>query len=285
MKKYIAIIFAILIIAQPGFSQVGQPITTTLVVNQPSSTLSEWANNNATITFIVTKLGIMQQRVIIKAELKLSDGTVIGTKDLSKAQVFTLQEGTRIFFAKDVLPLEITVFSGTYKSTLEKTGRLPSGTYQLSVQLVEPGTFAAITPLQNRMFNLTAPQLPFLIAPVNNILLDARKSETSIIFRWTPLVPRQRDQPIYRLQVFEILPYQQPLQALRGNQPLLDKQVQAQTQFIWRPQISFSTDSIPKKFIWTIQTLDDRRQPIIQTSGNGESRSEPFIFSVGVLHK
>jgi hypothetical protein len=285
MKKYIALCFTVFVISQPGFSQVGQPITTTLVVNQPSSTLSEWTNNNATITFIVTKLGIVPLRVIIKAELKLTDGTVIATKDLSKAQVFTLQEGTRIFFAKDVLPLEITLFTGTYKSTLEKTGKLPSGTYQLSVQLVEPGTFAAITPLQNRIFNLTSPQLPFLIAPVNNTILDARKSETSIIFRWTPLIPRQRDQPIYRLQVFEILPYQQPLQALRGNQPLLDKQIQAQTQFIWRPQISFSTDSIPKKFIWTIQTLDSKQQPIIQTSGNGESRSEPFMFIVSKTYK
>ena len=99
MKKYIAILFAISVFTQPGFSQVGQPINTSLVVNQPSSTLSEWTNNNATITFIVTKLGIMPLRVIIKAELKLSDGTVIATKDLSKAQVFTLRR-VPVFFCQ-----------------------------------------------------------------------------------------------------------------------------------------------------------------------------------------
>ena len=41
-----------------------------------------------------------------------------------------------------------------------------------------------------------------------------------------------------------------------------------------------ASDSLPTKFIWTIQTLDDNKQPVLQTDGNGESRSEPFIFSI-----
>jgi len=172
------------------------------------------------------------------------------------------------------------MFSGTYKSTLERTGKLPAGTYQLSVQLTEPGNFAGITPVQTRVFNLAAPQLPYLISPANHDSLEAKKAESAIIFRWTPLIPKTQEQPYYRLQVFDILPYQQPMQALRGNKNIWDRTGRRQRKYILRPQKSFTTDSIPKRFVWTIQTLDINQQPFIQTSGNGESRSEPFFFSV-----
>jgi len=276
--KLIATISLLMFISTTTLSQ----ITTTLTVNQPSSTLSEWANNNATVIYVVDKppsAGGTQQ-VLIKAEIKTADGTVVATKDLTKAPVYSLAGGTRIFYAKDVVPMDIMNFVGSYKNTLEKTGQLPSGTYQLSVQLVAPTTFAPLTPLLTRIFNLAAPQLPYLITPVNNDTLGVRKAETAIIFRWTPLIPRTQEQPYYRIQVFEILPYQQPLQALRGNQPLLDQLIKGQTQYIWRPQMPFSTDSTRRKFIWTIQTLNATQRPYVQTNGNGESRSEPFIFFI-----
>jgi hypothetical protein len=277
MKQKLLILICILL-SVAGSSQ----ISTTLTINQPSATLSEWANSNSTIIYVVDRPAgpVGSQQVLIKAELKTTDGTIVATEDLSKAQVFTLSGGTRIFYAKDVFPLEIMVFNGTYKSTLEKTGQLPAGTYQLSVQLVSPGTYAAVTPLQTRIFNLTTPQLPYLISPINNDTLNAKKAETAIIFRWTPLIPKTQEQPFYRLQVFEILSYQQPIQALRGNQPLLDVLVRNQTQYIWRPQIPFSNDSLSSRFIWTIQTLNASKLPYVQTTGNGESRSEPFIFWV-----
>jgi hypothetical protein len=275
MKKYLCIVI-LLLTATDLLSQ----IAATLTVSQPSPVVSEWANSNTTIIYVVDKPGTVgPQQVVIKAELKTADGTIVATKDLSKAQVFTLTSGTRIFYAKDVFPIEIMIFNGSYKTTLEKTGQLPSGTYQLSVQLVSPGTFIALTPLQTRIFNLATAQLPYLISPVNNDSLNAKKAETAIIFRWTPLVPKTQE-PYYRLQVFAVLPYQQPMQALRGNQPLLDQVLKGQTQYIWRPQIPFSTDTTARKFIWTIQTLNASHQPYVQTNGNGESRSEPFIFFI-----
>jgi hypothetical protein len=278
MSKHIISLIAFTVVSLAAFTQ----INTTLTVSRPSATISDWANSNTTIIYLVENQGSAGglKQVIIHAVLSTTDGTIVATKDLTKAQVFTLQPGTTIFYAKDVFPLDIMMFTGSYKNTLQKTGMLPSGTYQLSVQLVTPGVFAPLTPMQSRVFNLAAPQLPYLVTPLNNDTLNAKRSETSIIFRWTPLIPILQEQPYYRLQVFEVLPYQQPLQALRGNQPILDKLLKSQTQFIWRPQMSFSTDSIAKKFIWTIQTLNADQQPFIRTSGNGESRSEPFQFMI-----
>jgi len=74
------------------------------------------------------------------------------------------------------------------------------------------------------------------------------------------------------------------VQALRSNQPLLDKEVVAATQYIWQPQLTFmpydgETKKLPT-FIWTIQSLDANHNPVTQTDGSGEGRSEPMIFFV-----
>ena len=120
--------------------------------------------------------------------------------------------------------------------------------------------------------------------PYNEEILDQKIAQTAITFRWTPVVPRQSSPVTYRLQVFEVLPLQNPVQALRSNQPLLDKEIFAATQYIWQPQLSFMADSNETKkmptFIWTIQSLDKDKKPITQTDGNGEARSEPLIFYV-----
>jgi hypothetical protein len=273
MKK--CIILLILVLPFVASGQLG----TTLSVSKLSATLNEW-NRAGMITYIVDQQSIDPKQVVIKAEIKTTDGTVVATKDLTKAQVFTLAKGSHVFFGKDVVPMEIMMFTGSYRSTLEKTGKLPAGTYQLEVRLVEPGTFVPLSPLQIRVFTLMAPQLPYLMKPVNNDTLDARQSETAIIFRWTNLAPATMGLPFYRLQVFEILPDQQPMQALRGNQPVLDQLLKGQTQFIWRPQMSFTTDTVGNRFIWTIQTLDAQGQPYVLSSSNGESRSEPSMFFI-----
>jgi hypothetical protein len=120
--------------------------------------------------------------------------------------------------------------------------------------------------------------------PYNEEVLDAKKAQTAIIFRWTPVVPRQTSPVTYRIQVFEVLPTQSPVQALRSNQPVLDKEILAATQFIWQPQLSFlpydgETKKLPT-FIWTIQSLDKDRNPVTRTDGNGEGRSEPILFYI-----
>ena len=275
MKKHILTLLIFLFFIVNCYAQ----LSTSLTITKPSATLSEWPNTS-TITFIVNNQSPSTRRVIIKTELKLVDGTLVASEDLTKATVFTITNGTRIFYAQDVLPLEITIFNGSYKSTLERTGKLPSGTYQLSVQLVEPGTFIGISPVQNKIFNLSAPQLPILIMPQTDAVLESKKAETAIIFRWTPVSSIPSKQLQFKIQVFEVLPNQQHMQALRANQPLLDEYINGQTQFIWRPQMSFSVDSIPKKFIWSIQTFEGATGRPLLTEGSGESRSEPKVFTI-----
>ncbi|MEP7318924.1 MAG: hypothetical protein ABI921_09275 [Panacibacter sp.] len=279
MKRNICFLFFLL----PCFAVYAQLNTTISVQSSPTAVLSEWYGRNSVVTFVVTKIDSAPQQVIFKTEIKLTDGTVIATTDLSRAIPVTLSRGTKVYFSKDVMPLENMIITGRYKAILDRTGKLPAGNYQLCVQLIGQGA-GGLQPLVASKcgnFNMVAFQLPVLMMPANNAILNKSSAQTAIIFRWTPLIPSTSNLVTYRLQIFEILPEQKLIQALRGNQPLLDITVKAITQYTWQPRMSFNTtDSLPARFIWTLQTLDVNGQPILQTDGNGESRSEPFIFSV-----
>lgn len=246
----------------------------------PVNILVEWANDNTVINYIVNNQQDKPYYAIIKTELRTADGAIVATEDLSRSAMLTINQGNSIYHAKDVLPLSIMNFSGGYKIAVEKYGKLPAGSYQITVQLVSPQGYIPLVPPLSKFFMIPVVQLPILIKPFNKDTLKASEAQTSVIFRWTAKVPKLSEIVKYRIQVFEIYDYQNPLQALRSNQPLLDDIVKMQTQYIWRPQISFREDSAVKRFIWDIQTLDAYDNPITVENANNECRSEPFVFTV-----
>ena len=281
MKK---ILFAaiVLFICSTGTAQ----LTSNLIVNaQPPAQLSEWGNRREVLVLIVSAPGAVAGPFKIKTEIKLLNGTVIGSADLAKTPVFTPgSTGTTILTANDVMPLEFMMFTGKYKISLQRTGKLPADNYTICVTPVTPADYRPLGAEQCKNFYLATTQLPILMKPYNEEILDGKKAQTAIIFRWTPVIPRQTSPVTYRIQVFEVLPTQSPVQALRSNQPVLDKEILAATQFTWQPQMSFlpydnETVKLPT-FIWTIQSLDKDHNPVTRTDGNGEGRSEPIIFFV-----
>jgi hypothetical protein len=239
MKKIITAAIAIFIVAT-GMAQV----KFNLIVNaQPPAQLSEWGNKREVLTLIVTGQpgapGGGQFK--IKTEIKTTNGTVVGSADLAKTPVFTLNStgAPLILVANDVMPLEFMVFTGKYKTSLERTGKLPADNYTICAR---PVNITDYTPLGEEIcknFYLASTQLPILMKPYNEEVIDAKKAQTAIIFRWSPVVPTQPSPVTYRIQVFEVLPSQSPVQALRSNQPVLDKEILAATQYIWQPQMSF----------------------------------------------
>lgn len=281
MKK----LFSFLIATITCSTALAQLNTNLVVAAQPPAQLSEWGNRRDVLALIVSAAGAPAGVFKIKTEIKLLSGQVIATADLAKTPTFTIgSTGTIILTANDVMPLEFMAFTGKYKSALERTGKLPADNYTICVQPVNPTDYRAMGPEQCKNFYLASIQLPILMKPYNEEILDGKKAQTAITFRWTPVVPRQQSPVTYRLQVFEVLPTQNPVQALRSNQPLLDKEIMGTTQFIWQPQLPFfpydeETKKLPS-FIWTIQTLDKDRNPVTQTDGNGEGRSEPILFFV-----
>lgn len=314
----------ILIIAGLATASVTAQLKIDLVLNStPPANLNEWVNRREVLTALITgQPGLPPVPVKIKSEIKTTDGTVIGYTDLARSNTFTVvSSAPTIYTATEVLPMEFMVFTGKYKTSLQRSGKLPSDNYFLCVQLVRPVDLTPLSqPVVCKNFYLAATQLPILMKPYDKEVLDGQIAQTAITFRWTPALPHTTSPVSYRLQVFEILDKQSPMQALRSNQPLLDQQVIGTTQYIWRPQLSFVADftdnelagDMPdhhntktvkpgqdsaaqknintseanlgsghnKMFIWTIQTLDDHGLPVTQTDGSGEARSEPTVFSV-----
>ncbi len=281
MKKLVSSIIAAIVF----FSATGQINSNLILAAQPPAQLSEWLHRREVLTYMVNAQGVPQGQVKFKTEIKTPDGTVIGSADLSRTPVFVVGSGAfTILDANDVMPLEYMIFTGKYKSAIQRTGKLPSETYTLCVQPVRPADYAPLGEVKCKSFYLASIQLPVLMKPYSEQVLDAKSAQTAITFRWTPIAPRQTDPVVYRIQVFEILENQNDVQALRSNQPLLDKEITAATQYIWRPQLSFLPRGEEKKmrfkFIWTIQTLDSHGNPVTQSDGNGEARSEPIVFFV-----
>jgi len=292
MKKIITILF-LLFATQSLLAQLN---LTLALSGRPPATLTEWGNRKDVLTLIISPAQSQVADVKIKTTIKTLDGTVVGATNLNTAKIFTPQPGASIILnSLDVLPLENVIFNGKYQSTLVKTGKLPADNYMLCVQLVRAIDYAPASAEVCKTFYLAAYQLPILTQPVNEDVLNIKLAQTAITFRWTPVVPASPTPVTYHIRVFEILENQHDVQALRSNQPLLDKNIVGTTQFIWQPQISMMpysneenkfADSTKKdkmsgkKFIWTIQTLDNLGQPLNQTDGNGESMSEPKVFYV-----
>jgi hypothetical protein len=215
---------------------------TILVVSpNPPGSLLDWSTKD--LTYIISGSTGVAGQVVIKATLKTTDGTVAATTNLAKARVITINPATGnvILYAPDVIPLEVMVFNGKFKTSMDRSGKLPAGSYELCVELVRPIDFIRLSPEQCRIFTIASFQLPTPIMPANEMILDIEKAKTVITFRWTPVAPRPSAPVIYRVTVFEVLPDQTPMQALRSNQPLLAKDIVGTTQFIWQPQLGLTT--------------------------------------------
>ena len=282
-----------LLILAIGLTTVAQINTNLVLSAAPPAALSEWSNRKEVLTYIIIgNAAGLNFQVKIKAEIKTADGTLVANTDLARSSIFTISQGNIVLGALDVVPLEFMLFTGSYKTSLARSGKLPAGNYTLCVQLVRPVDYTPASEIKCRSFYLASLQLPILMKPYKEEVLDAKMAQTAITFRWTPLVPGQTSPITYHLQVFEVLDNQSPMQALRSNQPLLEKTIRGTTQYIWQPQLSFIDNTQPKTvttegkppkgklFIWTIQTLDAQGNPITQTDSNGEARSEPQSFSV-----
>jgi len=278
MKK----IFSLLFITCLATGTKAQFLRLTLSMNaRPTSTLSDWSYRQDILT-----LGVINQSPVgtmtakLKTEIRLTDGTVVATTDLSRAASFTFIQGTNTLLSSgDVVNLGILQFSGSYQSKLNKTGKLPAGNYQLAVRFYRPDGTQPVSEEATKVFYLANLQLPVLMTPPDASSIKGEVAQTAIIFRWTPVNPAPVTAARYLIRVYEVLSNQQPMQALRSNQPLLDQEVLGNTQYVWRPLMDMRMDSV-RKFIWSIQVLDKNGVAMPSDNATGEARSEPKTFIV-----
>jgi hypothetical protein len=277
MKK-ITILFVALLAIQFAKAQT----SITLSMNpRPIANINDWSGRRDVLTLIaIPQAQGGARNVKINTTIKTADGTSVAVTDMLRAPVRTLiQGGSTVFYAADVVNMQALVFESSYQNKINRTGKLPVGNYQIIVRLDSTEFPIAVSNTQTKTFFLSATQLPVLVAPANEAVLPSATAQTAITFRWTSLVPSPTEAVRYHVQVFEVLADQTAMQAMRSNQPLLDKEVLNSTQFIWQPQLSFA-DGKDKKFVWTIQSFDFKNELITGEVANGEGRSEAKVFTV-----
>jgi hypothetical protein len=280
MKKYY-LLFTVLmfLMVQVAWAQ----ITLNLALNKrPQPWLSDWVNpvNGQMIITYMVRPTLNDPSVKLKTTLLDDRGSIIGISNINSARIYTLRAGVNQFSIADALQLQNLAFQGSFQNLLQQTGRLTAGQYQLTVEVMNTRG-DVVRAKQTQIFFITSYQLPVLMQPASGSTLDARLAQNVIIFRWTNLIPSSGEFFQFRVQVFEILPGQTPMQAFRGNRPLLDEPaIKGSTQYIWRPNLPMLDSTANKQFIWTVQTLDANGLPIPGMDMNIQGRSEPAIFSI-----
>ena len=272
---------------------VQSQITLNLALNsRPQPWLSQWGNPiNGQMILSYSYGAEVQGDALIKLRTTLRDEgrNIIGISNTNAARLISLKLGVNLFTMADALQLQNLSLSGKVLRNLQRTGRLAAGQYQLMVEVLD-ATGVAVLAHQSRPFFITSYQLPLLMYPPEDAQLDAKIAQSLIIFRWTGLIPNSTEPPTYRVQVFEVLSGQTPMQAFRGNHPILDEPaLRGMTQYIWRTNLSMIDTTANYKFIWTVQTLDMEGQPIPSNDMTIHGRSEPAIFTIitqnGAIYK
>ena len=258
-------------------------IRLTLALNsRPLPYLADWykpINGQLIIAYFPGQLP-PEQSIKLQTTLLDLNGNEIAKSNITSAITYKLLVGINLFTIADALQLQNLIVSGAVQSLIQRSGRLPAGQYQLSVRVLNIQGDKVYAE-QTRPFFVTAYQLPVLMQPANGASIDARIAQNIISFRWTSVVPAAEQGTRYRVQVFEILSGQTDMQAYRSNRPLLDEEaIRGSTQFLWRSNLPMLDSTANNRFIWTVQTLDEKGQPMPTNDAFTQARSEPAVFTI-----
>ncbi len=236
----------------------------------PSMRISDWESHRETVTLVVINTGTKTISAKINAILSLNGSSVANSK-LDAMPLLSIPPGQSTFFGGDLFPQNAINFNGELRQTTIRSGMLPEGSYELCVSMVG-GNTAEINVLSNhdcRSFFLAKYSLPTLLQPTDGSSVVAGL-EPTILFSWTPLVPSPFGNVNYRLKLVELLPSQDPKQAILNNRPYFEKVVTAVQQSNWPQEVPLPPDG--GNFIWSIQPEDADGTPIIIP----ERFAEPF---------
>jgi len=238
----------------------------------PSPYLSDWEQRQETAIFRITNLTTGAIPVKIETKIFL-DGELKAETKTPDMPVIVVGPGTSIYNAEDILPLQAVKVHGDGEQTIVQAGKIPAGVYRICTRLVDPELGGPLTEDACAFFTATSYQLPSLLLPENGAVIGPQESQR-IVFTWTPVVPSSPIPPLYIVRVFEVLPGLDPIQAFQGNRPILEAEVQGNTQLLWPPDVPLPEGD--RRYVWNVQTLDPEGRPIADPNGF----SEPFTFSL-----
>ncbi len=275
MKKLFSLLLSCYCMVAMGQNLIN-PVVITLPANPPASTAA-WATVMPPFTITAqAKLqngrvpaAVAESRILVT--VKQGGGTVCGSYTPQTAPASNFNAASKTWTSAGIMQL------------LGKDCVLKPGSYELCVQ------FYGIGPAANTLLGESCKA--FTIAdtkqdsysPPQNVMPAADKNFTEqdtkggINFRWTPVLPRPKENVTYRLKVWQLMQGQNGTQAMRSNQPIVTKDVDNITQatinnlYTGPCRPPYLCD-----FIWSVEALS-------KGQGVGEKSlgsSEPTAFKI-----
>ena len=113
--------------------------------------------------------------------------------------------------------------------------------------------------------------------PENKKVLSEKEANTPLNFKWTPLVPKPKDNITYRLKVWQLMQGQSGAQAMRTNKPIVTKDVDNVTTYT-KQNLLGDIEKIANKeaqLIWQVEALE-----AVQGGVKNLASSEPTQFAI-----
>lgn len=226
MKKFLFLAISCCYLMAEGQNAINT-VTISLPANPPAN-IADWSTANPPVMIQVgikpdstrSVPGFVRDAVVL-VSIKNGGGKVCGSFTSANAPAAAINGLVKLYRGAEVVKL------------LGQSCTLAPGTYTLCVQFFYNGK--SISEEINRQFIIKGNEnehysLPQNILPVNEKIITVQEAKIPVNFRWTPVLPRPREDVVYRLKVWQLMQGQSPEQAIRSNQPIVTKDVDNLTQ-------------------------------------------------------
>ncbi len=269
MKPLLHILFLIfsvqLCYGQQPLNQIN--IVSFTVKNKLPIDISNWDNNPSNIMLVAQKLPQVQlQNLKLVVKLKLAGTKVCGNTPQTAVSIDAFS--VRNFSAGELVAM------------FAQCPKLTTNMYTLCAQFFNVDNypisreFCKDFMVGDALIVYTAPQN---ISPINEKIIDPKAAKLPITFRWTPVLPKTKDPVMYKLRIWQLMQGQTALQAMKGNETFIEKEVKNITQIVI-PNLFFMPCQPPYlcEFVWAVQAVDKDNKPI----GKNNGMSELYSFKI-----
>jgi hypothetical protein len=251
--------------AQQSLNQIN--IVSFTVKNKLPIDVSNWANTPGSLMLVAQKNPTVQiPGIKLVLQIKQNGAKVCGNS--VQSTVIMDAFSVRNFTTNELVSL------------LPQCPKLTTSSYSLCVQFFNIDNypiskeFCKDFMVGDIAITYNAPQN---IAPAIDKKFTAEAIKAPITFRWTPVLPKPKEQVTYKLRVWQLMQGQTFSQAIKANEPLVEKDITNINQAIIA-NIFNANCSLPYlcEYVWNVQAFDINGKPI----GKNNGTSEVYSFKI-----
>lgn len=258
-----------LAVPTPAKAQSAEWTVILVVRPNPSPYIADWQTDPSLVTLVLSYTGNAPVPFHLEGRVQRGSARVLGGR--STAYEFVRPTQLVLTSRDGIWDAGSVSYDAAVQSTLERTGRIPEGTYQFCVDVVRgiPEAPTGLITTQCESFTLTAPEPPSLIVPADG---DSVRAEYPS-FAWTPVMAPPGVAVRYQVRIAEVLPGQSPISAI-GNIPQLETAISS-TSMMYPTDGYALRDSA--RYVWQVQSLDAAGEPLGERQGKSEIGQ--FVYS------